>query len=159
MTNTRHVYTDGSSLGNPGYGGWAFIITDQDGKVIDTRTGSNPHTTNNRQELTAVIEALKTMRALSTHVPTVLYCDSEYVVKGATEWRTNWEAKGFKGTKNKPIANLELWQELYALHDQLPNVSFQWVRGHAGNPLNETVDTLARAEAEMVRLSLCAAVG
>lgn len=174
MTTKLSIYADGSSLGNPGPGGWAFIITDdQNGKVIETKIGSVPHTTNNRMELTAAIEALK---ALSTNPPNVLYddlmrreaviyCDSQYVVKGATEWRTNWEAKGFKGTKNKPIANLELWQELYALHDslqasdQLPNVSFQWVRGHAGNPLNETVDTLARAEAEMVRLSLCTVAG
>lgn len=161
MTNKTklHIYADGSSLNNPGYGGWAYIITDETGKVIETKTGSVPHTTNNRMELTAAIEALKALQALSANAPTVLYdeaiiyCDSQYVVKGATEWRTNWEAKGYKGSQGKPIANLDMWKELYALHDTLPSVTFEWVRGHAGTPLNETVDTLARAEAEKLRLA------
>lgn len=148
---TLHVYTDGSALGNPGPGGWAYIITDHKGNVQHTNVGSENHTTNNQMELTAAIEAMKVLPA---DVPAVLYSDSQYVVKGATEWRTSWEAKGWKGSQGKPIANMNLWQELYALHDSLALVSFQWVRGHAGNPLNETVDRLARAEAEKARLGV-----
>lgn len=155
---TLHVYTDGSALGNPGPGGWAYIITDHKGNVQHTHAGSENHTTNNRMEITAVAYALHSLEYLSICddevSPIVLYCDSEYVVKAITEWRKDWEAKGWKTSKRKPIRNLDLLKPVFDAVDRMPQVSFQWVRGHAGNPLNETVDTLARAEAEKVRLGL-----
>lgn len=144
------AYADGSALGNPGPGGWACVVLCEDGRARSL-SGGEDHTTNNRMELTAAIEAL---RALPADVPSVLHLDSEYVVKGATVWRKGWERKGWRGPSGKPVANIDLWQALYAAADARPQAAFKWVRGHAGDELNETVDRLARAEAEKRKLAL-----
>lgn len=144
------AHADGSALGNPGPGGWAVVIVSVDGATT-VLTGAEDHTTNNRMELTGAIEAL---RALPADVPSVLFCDSQYVVKGATVWRRRWERNGWKGAGGKPVANLDLWQTLCAVLDTRPLTRLEWVRGHAGNAMNETVDRLARAEAEKRKLAL-----
>lgn len=144
------AHTDGSCLGNPGPGGWAAIILDADG-TARTLTGSAPHTTNNRMELTAALAALG---ALPADVPAVLFCDSEYVVKGLNMWLADWKRRGWKTAQSKPVANCDLWQKLAAAKASRPLVSLRWLRGHGGNALNETVDRLARAEAEKAKLAV-----
>ncbi|MFG1372175.1 ribonuclease H [Xanthobacter oligotrophicus] len=144
------AHADGSALGNPGPGGWAAVIVAEDGTTVSL-TGGEDHTTNNRMELRGATEAL---RALPTDTPSVLFCDSQYVVKGATIWRKGWESRGWKNANGKPVANPDLWQSLYAVLDTRPMVALRWVRGHAGTELNETVDRLARAEAEKRKLAL-----
>lgn len=150
QTHPVVAYADGSALGNPGPGGWAVVIVDGADGSTRPLMGAEDHTTNNRMELTAATEAL---RALPADVPSVLFCDSEYVVKGATVWRRDWERRGWKGSSGKPVANLDLWQALYGVLDTRPHADIRWVRGHAGDPLNETVDRLARAEAEKRKLA------
>ncbi|WP_374251743.1 ribonuclease H [Xanthobacter sp.] len=144
------AYADGSALDNPGPGGWAAVIVAADGTQL-TLSGGEDHTTNNRMELTAATEAL---RALPADVPSVLHLDSQYVVKGATIWRKGWERRGWKNSAGKPVANPDLWQVLYAVLDTRPMATLKWVRGHAGNRLNEIVDRLARAEAEKRKLAV-----
>ncbi|MFG1418302.1 ribonuclease H [Xanthobacter sp. V0B-10] len=143
------AYADGSAIDNPGPGGWAAVIVTEDGTHLPL-TGGEDRTTNNRMELMAATEAL---RALPADVPSVLHLDSQYVVKGATVWRDGWERKGWRGSAGKPVANRDLWQALYAVLDTRPLAAFKWVRGHAGDRLNETVDRLAKAEAEKWALS------
>lgn len=137
------AYSDGSCLGNPGPGGWAVAILSHDG-ATRTLAGGEDHTTNNRMELTGAIEAL---RALPADVPSVLFCDSEYVVRGATEWRKGWERRNWRNANGKAVANPDLWRVLCAALDARPLVTMRWVRGHAGNAWNEAVDRLAQAEA------------
>lgn len=144
------VYADGSAIDNPGPGGWAAVIVTENGSARPL-TGGEDHTTNNRMELTAALEALK---ALPADVPAVLHLDSDYVVKGATVWRKGWERRGWKGSSGKAVANRDLWEALYAAADARPHATFKWVRGHAGDKLNETVDRLARAEAEKRKLAV-----
>lgn len=161
MTATEiQIYTDGSCINNPGPGGWAFIITDQDGNTLLSDAGGETHTTNNQMEMWAVHRALNTLEngrlfhALPPDVPAVLFSDSEYVINGLTKWRANWEAKGMKNGKNKPVKNVTLWKILYDQADKVSDVSFQWVRGHANNPFNETVDTLAQAESGKMKVGI-----
>lgn len=149
-SSTVVVYADGSSLGNPGPGGWAAVIVGVPGATRPL-IGGEDHTTNNRMELTAATEALK---ALPADVRAVLYLDSDYVVKGSTIWRKGWERKGWIKAGGKPVANRDLWEALYAIADARPLVTFKWVRGHAGDELNEIVDRLARAEAEKRKLAV-----
>lgn len=143
------AHADGSCLGNPGPGGWAVVILDTDG-TARTLTGSEPDTTNNRMELTAALMAL---RALPADVSAVLFCDSEYVVKGLNTWLASWQRRGWKTAQGKPVANAELWRQLGGAQAARPLVDIRWVRGHNGNTLNETVDRLARAEAEKAKLA------
>lgn len=143
------AHTDGSCLGNPGPGGWAVVILDADGSAL-TFTGFAPDTTNNRMELTAALMALG---ALPADVPSVLFCDSEYVVKGLNTWLASWERRDWKTAQGKPVANADLWRQLSAAKAERPLAEFRWVRGHAGDTMNETVDRLARAEAEKAKLS------
>ena len=139
MANKKvEVFTDGACSGNPGPGGWGVILRyNQHEKEL---SGGHPETTNNRMELTAVIEGLK---ALKQACQLTLTTDSEYVKKGMTEWIKTWKAKGWKNAKNKPIANLDLWQELDALA-QKHTIRWKWVKGHANHPENERCDELAR---------------
>ena len=148
------AYADGSALGNPGPGGWAAVIVAEDGTTRPI-AGGEDHTTNNRMELTAATEAL---RALPADVPSVLFCDSEYVVKGLTEWLPGWQGRGWKTAQGKPVANPDLWQELGAAKAARPCTQVRWVRGHDGDAMNETADRLARAEAEKAKLRLRRAV-
>lgn len=143
------AHADGSCLGNPGPGGWAVVILDTDGSAR-TLTGSEPDTTNNRMELTAALTALG---ALPADVPAVLFCDSEYVVKGLNTWLASWQRRGWKTAQGKPVANADLWRQLSEAQAARPLVRLRWVRGHNGNTLNETVDRLAQAEAEKAKLA------
>lgn len=138
MTDEVVIYTDGGSDPNPGIGGWAAILRfGQHEKVL---TGSDPSTTNNRMELTAAVRALQSLKR-----PCVItfYTDSEYLRKGITEWIEGWSQRGWKNKAGKPIQNDDLWQTLWPLTKQ-HEIEWHWVRGHAGNELNERVDRLAR---------------
>ena len=131
------IYTDGACSGNPGPGGWGALLIWQDREKA--LSGGQAQTTNNKMELQAVIEALQVLKK-PCHV--TIYTDSKYVLKGATEWLQGWQAKGWKTASKKPVENKEYWQELstqLARH----HVKFIWVKGHAGDALNERVDTLA----------------
>lgn len=131
------MYTDGACKGNPGRGGWGvWMVSGQHEKEM---WGGELMTTNNRMELTAVIEALK---VLKRRCKVVIYTDSEYVRKGITEWISGWKRRGWKTADNKPVKNAELWlrlEELASQHD----VDWRWVKGHAGDPGNERADGLA----------------
>ncbi len=131
------IYTDGACKGNPGPGGWgAWMVSGQHEKEL---WGGEPLTTNNRMELTAVIQALT---ALKRRCQVVVYTDSEYVRKGITEWITGWKRKGWKTADNKPVKNAELWQALEAA-TLMHQVEWRWVKGHSGDPGNERADGLA----------------
>ena len=133
------IYTDGACKGNPGPGGWGVYL--RSGAVEKDLCGGEAQTTNNRMELTAVIEALK---ALKRPCHLLIYMDSEYVRKGITEWLPGWKARGWKTAAKQPVKNVDLWQALDALvsvggH----NIEWRWVKGHAGHPENERCDELA----------------
>jgi ribonuclease HI len=133
------LYTDGACSGNPGPGGWAFILRHPaSGKEIK-RSGGERETTNNRMEMTAVLEGL---RALTRASVVELYSDSQYVLKGLNEWLKGWKAKGWKTADKKPVKNQDLWMELDALKAK-HSVTFHWVRGHNEHPENEECDRMA----------------
>ena len=131
------IYTDGSCLKNPGNGGWAAIIN-IDGNIHKI-SGSEKDTTNNKMELTATIEALKSIIKPSE---IELYTDSQYVKNGINIWIINWKNNGWKTASKKPVANKELWIELDTIV-QFHNVQWFWVKGHSGNHYNEIADQLA----------------
>ncbi len=132
------IYTDGACSGNPGPGGWGAILV-YNGREKEL-SGGEPLTTNNRMELSAVIEAL---RALKEPCSVTLTTDSKYVSDGITQgWARTWKAKGWRKADNKPALNPGLWDELLTLLDT-HNVEFVWVKGHAGHPYNERCDMLA----------------
>lgn len=132
------AYTDGGCRGNPGPGGWGFVLIDpREGNALE-RAGGLPHTTNNQMELSAAIEALATLKRDSK---LVLHTDSLYVLKSATQWLPGWKARGWR-RKEGPLLNVELLQRLDALIAQ-HEVEWRWVRGHSGDPGNEHVDRLA----------------
>jgi ribonuclease HI len=136
--NVITIYTDGACSGNPGPGGWGVLLR-WNGHEKEL-CGGEAETTNNRMEMMAVIEALK---AVKKAVKIELYTDSKYVMQGITEWLEGWKAKGWKTASKKPVKNVDLWQEMDALVQQ-HDVSFHWVKGHAGHPENERADELAR---------------
>lgn len=131
------IYTDGACKGNPGPGGWGAWMSS--GGHEKELCGGEALTTNNRMELTAVIESLTTLKRRCN---VVLYTDSEYVRKGITEWMTNWKRRGWKTADGKPVKNVELWQKLDAAA-AAHHVDWRWVKGHAGDPGNERADALA----------------
>lgn len=132
------LYTDGACSGNPGLGGWGALLRCQG--VEKELNGGERDTTNNRMELRAVIEGL---RALTRPCRIELYTDSQYVMKGVTEWLAGWKARGWKSAAKQPVKNQDLWMEL---DQELPRhtINWHWVRGHSGHPENERADTLAR---------------
>ncbi len=133
------IYTDGACSGNPGVGGWGVVII-EDNKNETFLNGGDNHTTNNKMELTAAIQALKTFEKEST---ITLITDSKYVKDGIQSWIENWKINGWKTAAKKPVKNKELWielNELIARH----NITWEWVKGHAGNKHNEKADYLAR---------------
>ena len=134
------VFTDGGCSGNPGIGGWGALL--RYGKHEKELSGSAPNTTNNQMELTAVIKALSELKE-PCHV--TLYSDSQYVIKGMTEWLIGWKSRGWKGADKKPVKNVELWQELDTL-SQKHQIDWNWVKGHAGHIENERVDSLCQKE-------------
>ena len=132
------IFTDGACSGNPGPGGWGALINGPDGE--NELTGGAADTTNNRMELQAAIEALK---SLPTGSAVTLTTDSTYVKEGITGWIKNWKARGWKTAAKKPVKNVDLWQNLDA-ECARHQVNWQWVKGHAGHAGNERADELAR---------------
>lgn len=136
------IHTDGSCLGNPGPGGWAAIL-ECDGKRKELSGGYNP-TTNNRMEVLAVIEALE---ALTKPCSVVLHTDSQYMANAVNKgWLKNWQRNGWKTAAKKPVVNQDLWRRLIPLLER-HDITFKWLKGHAGHPDNERCDDLARAQA------------
>ena len=131
------IYTDGACDPNPGPGGWAAIL--RSGGREKTLTGGDPDTTNNRMELTAAVEALKSLKG-SCRVQ--LHTDSEYLQKGVTEWLPIWQASRWRTASKKPVANRDLWEELAAQLSR-HNIEWRWVKGHAYDALNRRADRLA----------------
>lgn len=137
MSDCVEIYTDGACRGNPGPGGWGAVLRYKG--VEKQLYGSEDHTTNNRMELLAAISALET---LSRDCQVALTTDSQYVMKGITEWIKNWKRRGWMTAEKKPVKNVDLWQRL----DQAVSrhqVTWHWVRGHNGHPENELADQLA----------------
>ena len=132
------LFTDGACTGNPGPGGWGAVYV-LNGEVVQQRHGHAPHTTNNRMELQAVIEAFQIAPAGR---PCTLYSDSQLVVNTLTKWAAGWEKRGWR-RKQGPVENLDLVQQAYALSQANPGVAIRWVRGHDGSRWNEYADALA----------------
>ncbi len=137
------IYTDGSCLSNPGNGGWAAIIN-MNGEIKKI-SGNEKNTTNNRMELMAPINALKNINSKD---PIEIFTDSKYVKNGITEWINTWVLNNWKTSKKENVKNKDLWLELHKLNQSL-NVKWNWVKAHAGDPLNEEVDMLAKKAANL----------
>ena len=139
------IFTDGACKGNPGPGGWGAVL--RFGAREKDISGGEAQTTNNRMEMMAAVEALN---ALTKPCRVTLHTDSKYVMDGITKWVFGWQKNGWKTADRKPVKNAELWQDLLkatARHQ----VTWQWVKGHAGHPENERADALACAAAETFR--------
>ena len=137
------IYTDGSCMSNPGNGGWAAIINING--EIKKISGNEKNTTNNRMELMAPINALKNINSKD---PIEIFTDSKYVKNGITEWINTWVLNNWKTSKKEDVKNKDLWLELHKLNQSL-NVQWNWVKAHAGDPLNEEVDMLAKKAANL----------
>ena len=137
------IYTDGSCIENPGNGGWAAIIFMNNEKIAIT--GNKKNTTNNQMELMAAIEALK---KIPTGQKIEIYTDSKYVKLGITEWIEKWSQNNWKTSSKQKVKNLELWTELNKISKK-HKIEWFWVKGHAGDPINEEVDTLAKKAANL----------
>ncbi|MDO8565079.1 MAG: ribonuclease HI [bacterium] len=144
------IYTDGSSRGNPGPGGWAAIIMD-DVRVVELG-GREDRTTNNRMELMGAIKALEFVSTLSD-ARIELYTDSEYVMKGITLWVTGWQKRGWRTASKKPVLNQDLWQKLILTSDG-KEIDWKYVAGHSGHELNERCDEIATSFADDLTISL-----
>jgi ribonuclease HI len=139
------IYTDGACSGNPGPGGWGAILM-ASGKEREL-WGGEAHTTNNRMELMAAIQSLETLKR---PCKVELHTDSQYVRQGITEWISGWKARGWRTASKDPVKNDDLWKRLDAARAR-HEVDWRWVKGHAGDPLNERADALARRGVEEVR--------
>ncbi|MDE0732073.1 MAG: ribonuclease HI [Gammaproteobacteria bacterium] len=137
MTEIVEMYTDGACRGNPGKGGWGVLL--RYGDVDKTIYGGELMSTNNRMEMTAVIKGLEALTRAS-HV--LITTDSKYVLKGMTEWLSNWKARNWRTASKKPVQNVELWKQLDVLVSQ-HSVEWSWVKGHSGHTENEIADQLA----------------
>ena len=136
-SNLVQIFTDGACKGNPGPGGWGAIM--KYGDHVKELNGYSAETTNNIMELTAVIEALK---SLTRPCKIILTTDSNYVKNGITEWIHSWKKKGWKTANKKPVKNKEYWQQL-DVEVQRHTIDWKWVKGHSGHPENERADKLA----------------
>jgi ribonuclease HI len=144
--NKVAIYTDGAFEGNPGPGGWGALSRSEDGSEKELYGGESG-TTNNRMEMTAVIQALS---ALKRPCKITLHLDSQYVLKGITEWLPGWKAKGWRTAAKQPVKNVDLWQALDALVQTSGHViDWRWVKGHAGDVGNERADRLANLGVEL----------
>jgi ribonuclease HI len=140
---TITIYTDGGCSGNPGPGGWAFVML-RDGQET-TGSGGEANTTNNRMELEAVISALTLAGKTAAGAPIELWTDSQYVKNGITQWIKSWRKNGWRTADKKPVKNRELWEVLDALTTRL-SPTFSWVKGHAGHEYNERCDAMVQVE-------------
>jgi ribonuclease HI len=142
--NSIEIYTDGACKGNPGPGGWGALLKSKDSQK--ELFGGELGTTNNRMEMTAVIEALSALKR-PCHV--TLHVDSQYVLKGMTEWLADWKARGWKTAAKQPVKNVDLWQRLdHLVSTGGHKIEWRWVRGHNGDPGNEHADALANRGVE-----------
>ena len=139
MTKRVEIWTDGACSGNPGPGGWGAIL--RFGDREKELSGGEPETTNNRMELMGAISALE---ALTRPCAIDLHTDSQYVKNGVTTWIAGWKVRGWKTADKKPVKNVELWRRLEAAAER-HDIVWKWVRGHAGDEMNERADELARA--------------
>jgi len=145
--NTVHIYTDGACRGNPGPGGWGVLL--KSGDREKELFGGESATTNNRMELMAVIQALQ---ALKRPCEVTLHVDSQYVLKGITEWLPGWKRKGWRTAAGQPVKNVDLWQQLEKLVKEGGHaLDWRWVRGHNGDPGNERADQLANQGVDQVQ--------
>ena len=142
--NLVTIFTDGSCLSNPGPGGWAAVLRwrDNEKEII----GHEADTTNNRMELKAAIMGLN---AVTRAMPIAVHTDSRYVMNGVQDWMPRWKANGWKTASKKPVANQDLWEQLDQAV-QRHDITWHWVKGHAGNKFNERCDQLARSAAESI---------
>ena len=138
MTPQVVIYSDGACSGNPGPGGWGAVMIS--GEHVRDICGGEPATTNNRMELMAAIQALE---ALKKPCKVELHTDSTYVMKGISEWIHGWKKRGWMTADKKPVKNDDLWRRLDLARGK-HDVTWNWVKGHAGHPLNERADALAR---------------
>jgi len=139
------IFADGACSGNPGAGGWCGIL--RYGNIEKIISGGEKFTTNNRMELTAAIESLK---LLKRSCKVIIYSDSHYLIKGATEWLPRWVKNNWKNSQKKEVENRDLWEQLYNL---LKNhrIEWEWVKGHSGHKENETCDRIAKQEIERIK--------
>lgn len=144
------IYTDGGADPNPGPGGWGVVLLHDASGNSRKLSGGDPLTTNNRMELTAAIRALE---ALNRPCMVTLYSDSEYVCRGMTEWVAGWQAKDWKRANKEAVENVDLWQNLLKIAEP-HQISWNWVKGHAGNKYNEWADQLATAEIRKIQATL-----
>ncbi len=136
------LFTDGACLGNPGPGGWAYILRSADEEVV--KSGGEPDTTNQRMEVMAVLRALESLEDPSS---IAIHADSKYVTDGLGEWMDGWIKKNWKNAAKKPVKNQDLWKPLATLRE-FHEISTHWIKGHDGHAENERCDMLASAEAE-----------
>ena len=139
MSDSVELFTDGACKGNPGPGGWGALLVCKG--VEKELWGGETNTTNNRMELMGAIRGLE---ELKRPCDVLLVTDSQYVMKGINEWMVNWKKRGWKTAAKEPVKNLDLWQRLLAAAKP-HQVEWKWVRGHAGDPMNERADQLATA--------------
>ena len=154
MDTALKIYTDGGCAGNPGPGGWAYVMiieTFQGKKIIAQNKGAERETTNNRMELSAVIAALRAFQKMKD-VPrqASVYTDSQYVQKGITEWIRTWKRNSWRTSDKTPVKNQDLWKELDSIASEL-SIKWEWVRGHAGNEFNELCDQMTQEAIATIR--------
>lgn len=145
MSTTVEIYCDGACSGNPGVGGWGAIL--RYGKTEKELSGADGDTTNNRMEMTAAIRALESLKR-PCHA--VITTDSQYLVKGMTEWLPGWIRRGWVNSKKEPVLNRDLWERLYEL-SKIHKIEWAWIRGHNGHIENERCDALARGAIDAFR--------
>jgi len=138
MTEAIEIFTDGACRGNPGPGGWGALLRYSHHEK--TIKGGEFETTNNRMELMAVIKALEFLKESSYAVITT---DSQYVLKGVTEWMVGWKKRGWLTSNKKPVKNVDLWKHLDSILHNHHQLKWQWIKGHSGHPENEFADLLA----------------
>lgn len=139
------IFTDGGCSGNPGPGGWAYVII-SDGKVLSYSSGGEAQTTNNKMELTAVIRAIEDSSVMGVREMNIS-TDSQYVKNGITTWIINWKKNGWRTASKDPVKNKDLWEKLDSLNAS-NKIRWTWVKGHAGIKYNEMCDSLVRKEME-----------
>lgn len=147
MNKIIEIYTDGSSLGNPGPGGWGTVLV-ENGKIIKELGGCEKNTTNNRMELMAVIETLKYISSNHKNDDIKIHADSSYVLTGITSWIFNWEKNGWRTANKKEVMNQDLWKELIELIRNYDNkIVWEKVKGHSGHIYNDKADEIATSYA------------